>query len=180
MHRCRSWAALVVGGVLAFSACGGGGGGSAKSGGSQATRTGAAAGSGATSTPVDVAAQYQAAVRTADAATCTFNKAVGALGPDPQVRETRNLVPPVARALRTFRRQLGDIPWPAAARADAVKLQQATDAIVSDIEALPDQSPSSMGSWTTKTQQDKATFAGATRALRARIGLLPLATQTCA
>lgn len=175
MHRCRAWIALAIGGVIAFSGCGGGGS-SSPSGGAQ----GGGAGGGATSTTIDAVAQYQAAVRKADAATCVFNKAVAALGPSAPVRETKALVPPVTRALRTFRQELGDISWPAAARTDAVNLQRATDAIVGDIETYPQQSPTSIGAWNNKTQQDKATFAAATRSLRAHIGLLPLASQTCA
>ena len=55
-------------------------------------------------------------LRKAEQATCTFNKGVAALGPHPLVRETKNLVPPVTAALRRFRRELGDIPWPANAQ----------------------------------------------------------------
>jgi hypothetical protein len=181
MHVCRTLAALAVGGVLALAGCSGGGSsgsGSGNTGQSRDTSGGAAGGS--TTTTVDVAAKYQAVVRKAEQATCTFNKGVAALGPHPLVRETKNLVPPVTAALRRFRRELGDIPWPANAQRDATSLQQATDGVVADIEALPDQSPASMSAWTAKTQKDKALYADATRSLRAHIGLLPLAAETCA
>jgi hypothetical protein len=181
MHLRRTLAALAVGGVLALAGCSGGGSSGSGSGTTgQSHDTSGGPSGGATTTTVDVAAKYQAIVGKAEQATCTFNKAVAALGPSPKVRETKNLVPPVTSALRRFRRDLGDIPWPANAQPDATRLQQATNAVVADIEALPDQSPTSMSAWTAKTQKDKATYAGATRSLRAHIGLLPLAAETCA
>jgi hypothetical protein len=175
MLRCRSLAVLAVGAVLALAGCGGGGGG----GDSAKTTTSAGASGPGTSTTVDAAARYQAAVRRAETATCAFNKGVAALGPDPRVKETKSLVPPVTAALRRFRRDLGAIPWPAAAKRDATNLQKATDSLVSDIQTLPEQSPKRMPSWTATTQKDKARFAGITRSLRAKIGLLPLAAETC-
>ena len=48
------------------------------------------------------------------------------------------------------------------AKKDAADLQRATDALISDIETLPDQSPGSMSAWTAKTRNDKATFASVT------------------
>lgn len=177
MHRCRTLAALAVGGALALTGCGGGSGNA----GTPKTSPSSGQSSGGTTTAApDAATQYQAVVRTAEQATCTFNKAVARLGPKPQVRETKDLVPPVTGALRRFRRELGNIRWPTAAKSDADNLQKATDAVITDIEALPDQTPTSMTTWTAKTTKDKATFAAVTRSLRAHIGLLPLAADTCA
>lgn len=181
MHRCRTVAALAAAGTLLLAGCGGGGssGRSNTTNNSGTSSASTDAAGGGPPAAVDVAALYQAAVRRADDATCRFNKAVAVLGPRPKVRETKDLVPPVAAALRRFRKDLGDIRWPAAAKRDAANLQQATEPVVADIEALPDQSPTSMPSWTAKIQKDKAALASATRALRADIGLLPLAAETC-
>src|SRR5205807_2336764 len=150
------------------SSGGGGGGGSARDSPTKSAEstTSQTAPAGASTTTADVASRYQTVVARAEQATCTFNKGVAALGPNPKVRETKNLVPPVTAALRRFRRELGQIPWPDAAKKDAADLQRATDALISDIETLPDQSPGSMSAWTAKTRNDKATFASVTRSLR--------------
>jgi len=174
MLTCRRVAPAAVAALLALSGCSGGSSGGSHTG----SVSGGATGASTTST-VDVAARYQVSVRAADNATCTFSKAVAALGNNAKVRETKGLVPSVINALRRFRRELGDIPWPDAAKRDAADLQQATDAVISDIEALPQQSPAGMSAWTQKTQKDKAGFAAATRSLRSHTGLLPLAADTC-
>ncbi|MBV8951526.1 MAG: hypothetical protein JOZ99_11670 [Actinobacteria bacterium] len=179
MQASRTAAALLFTGAVAFAGCGGGSGGAKAGGATSTSATASNDAAAATSSGVDVATQYQNAVRRADTATCRFNKAVAALGPAPKVRETAGLVPPVAAALRRFHKDLAAIRWPSAAKADASTVQQATDAIAADIETLPDQSPTSMPSWSTKIENDKAALASATRALRSDIGLLPLATETC-
>lgn len=179
MHRCRTIAALAAAGVLILAGCGGGGSSGKSGSGSAASGTPRGTANGSTSTTVDVASLYQAAVRRADVETCRFNKAVKALGPGAKVGQTKDLVPPVVAAFRRFKNDLGDVPWPAKAKADAAKLQQATDALNSDIATYPDQTPTSLASWNAKFEKDQAAFAAATRALRSDIGLLPLATSTC-
>ncbi len=179
MHRCRTIAALAAAGVLILAGCGGGGSSGKSGSGSAASGTPRGTANGSTSTTVDVASLYQAAVRRADVETCRFDKAVKALGAGAKVRQTKDLVPPVVAAFRRFKNDLGEVPWPAKAKADAVKLQEATDARSADIATYPDQTPTSLASWNAKFEKDQAAFAAATRALRSDIGLLPLATSTC-